>query len=88
MRTGFNADCSKIDIDGKGSLDSQTVVKSVQSSESFTYDDVRATLKECNVDASGRVELEDYVEVCLTCADLLIKPVGIKIKRREIARHL
>ena len=57
------AKCSKIDVDGKGYVDQPTTVKSVQSSENASYDDVRATLKECHVDASGRIEVEDYVEV-------------------------
>jgi len=34
-----------------------------KAGEGSSYDEVRATLRECNIDASGRVELEDYVEV-------------------------
>jgi plastin-1 len=53
----------KIDIDGKGYVDQPTVIGAVQKDEGQSYDQIRATLKECHIDASGRVELEDYVEV-------------------------
>lgn len=53
-----------IDLDDKGYVDKQTVVKAVQDAgENASYDQIRETLKECGVDASGRVELDDYVEV-------------------------
>lgn len=55
----------KIDVDDKGSVDQQTVIKACQSSgRGASYDEVRAALKDCNLDSTGRVELEDYVEVC------------------------
>jgi len=55
---------SKIDLDGKGYVDQATVIREVQKAgEGSNYDQIRATLRECNIDASGRVELEDYVEV-------------------------
>lgn len=54
----------QIDVDDKGHLDRQTVVKEVSEMEKASYDQVRETLKDVDVDASGRVELEDYVDVC------------------------
>jgi plastin-1 len=55
----------KIDIDGKGYVDQSTIISAVQKDgEGSSYDEIRATLKDCHIDASGRVELEDYVEVC------------------------
>ena len=58
---------SKIDLDGKGYVDQATVIRELQKAgEGSNYDQIRATLRECNIDASGRVELEDYVEVLLT----------------------
>ncbi len=39
------------------------VVKALESSEHSTYDEVRATVRECNIDASGKIEVEDYVEL-------------------------
>lgn len=52
-----------IDIEEKGSVDKQSLIKSVQESGEANYDQVRETLKEVNLDSSGRVELEDYVDV-------------------------
>ncbi|BFZ55560.1 fimbrin [Savitreella phatthalungensis] len=56
---GFN----KIDLDDKGSVDQQAVIKACQVSEKSSYDEIRAALKEVNLDSTGRVELEDYVEL-------------------------
>lgn len=54
----------KIDLDGKGYVDQSTIISAVQKAgEGSSYDEIRATLRECNIDASGRVELEDYVEL-------------------------
>ena len=45
-------------------MDQATIISAVQKDgEGSNYDQIRATLRECNIDASGRVELEDYVEV-------------------------
>lgn len=52
-----------IDIEEKGSVDKQSVVKAIQDSGEGSYDQVRETLKEVSLDASGRVELDDYVDV-------------------------
>ncbi|CCJ31256.1 unnamed protein product, partial [Pneumocystis jirovecii] len=57
---------SKLDIDGKGYVDKHTITKAVKYyDEQRSYDEVRATLRECHIDSSGRVELEDYIEVVL-----------------------
>ena len=54
----------KIDLEGKGYVEQATIISAVQKDgEGSNYDQIRATLRECNIDASGRVELEDYVEV-------------------------
>jgi plastin-1 len=46
-------------------VDQATIISAVQKDgEASNYDEIRATLKEVQLDASGRVELEDYVEVC------------------------
>lgn len=39
------------------------MIKACQSTEKSTYDQVRAALREVNLDSTGRVELEDYVEL-------------------------
>lgn len=53
----------QIDIEEKGSVARQDLVKAVQDSNEASYDQVRETLKEVELDSSGRVELEDYVDV-------------------------
>lgn len=53
----------QIDIEGKGSVAKQYIIKAVEDSKEATYDQARETLKEVNLDSSGRVELEDYVDV-------------------------
>ncbi|ODV91950.1 hypothetical protein CANCADRAFT_63363 [Tortispora caseinolytica NRRL Y-17796] len=53
----------QIDTDDKGWVDKQEAVKAVVETERSSYDAVRETLKDVAVDASGRVELEDYVEL-------------------------
>ncbi|WFD45602.1 fimbrin [Malassezia furfur] len=53
----------QMDVDGKGSLERQMVVKEVQDLEKASYDQVRATLKDVDLDASGRVEVEDYIDL-------------------------
>jgi plastin-1 len=53
----------QIDVDGKGAVQKQDVVKAVQDAGEASYDQARETLKEVNLDSSGRVELDDYVDV-------------------------
>lgn len=53
----------QIDIEGRGSVGKPEVIKAVQDQGEASYDQARETLKEVNLDSSGRVELEDYVEV-------------------------
>lgn len=52
----------QLDVDGKG-VAQQDIIKSLQNEA--TYDQVRETLKDVSLDASGRVEVEDYVDVRL-----------------------
>lgn len=53
----------QIDVDDKGSLDKATVITALQQSGTATYDQARETLKSTSVDASGKVELEDWVQL-------------------------
>lgn len=55
----------KLDVDDKGYIDEATAIKATQASERKPYDVVRQALKEVELDASRRVELEDYIGVCL-----------------------
>jgi plastin-1 len=54
--------CSAIQTDSPGRVDKASVLQSLQSSGE-SYDLARETLKKVSVDASGKVELEDWVEV-------------------------
>ncbi|WFD29234.1 fimbrin [Malassezia sp. CBS 17886] len=60
---GIMSKFQQMDIDDRKSLDRQVVLKEVQDDERASYDQVRETLKEVDLDASGRVELEDYVDL-------------------------
>jgi len=53
---------SAIDTNEPGRVDKSKVLRSIQSSGA-NYDLARETLKHVSVDASGKVELEDWVEV-------------------------
>ena len=53
---------STIDVDGTGQVDKSSVLQALQS-RGESYDRARETLKHVSVDASGKVELEDWVEV-------------------------
>lgn len=59
---------NQIDIDGTGRLPKSSVLTSLSSSSSsqqrYTYDQVREALKTVNLDSSGAVELDDFVDLC------------------------
>lgn len=59
-----NADyfLSGLHTDSPGRVDKSTVLHALQSSGK-SYDQVRETLKHVSLDSSGKVELEDWVEV-------------------------
>ncbi|EST08634.1 Calponin homology domain protein [Kalmanozyma brasiliensis GHG001] len=52
-----------LDVEEKGSIPKQDVIKAIQDAGDASYDQVRETLKEVDLDASGRVELDDYVDL-------------------------
>ncbi|GMM44425.1 fimbrin [Pichia kluyveri] len=56
-------DFRNIDIDENGWADKKEVIDSVSKSGKASYDEVREALKNVSVDASGHVELEDFVEL-------------------------
>lgn len=53
---------SAISTDSPGRVDKSAVLHALQNSGE-SYDQARETLKGVSVDASGKVELEDWVEV-------------------------
>ncbi|KAK5778759.1 hypothetical protein RI543_003682 [Arxiozyma heterogenica] len=64
-----------IDLDDKGWVQKQEALESVSQSGEATYDEARETLKRVNVDASGRVELDDYVELVAKLKENKSEPV-------------
>jgi len=57
------SDFSALNTNTPGRVDRSTVLRALESTGK-SYDLVRETLKHVSVDASGKVELEDWVEVC------------------------
>lgn len=64
-----------IDLDDKGWVQKQEALESISKSGEATYDEARETLKHVNVDASGRVELDDYVELVAKLKENKSEPV-------------
>lgn len=54
-----------MDVDSKGSITKQEAITALSSGPNHegTYDSVRTTLKEVQVDSSGQIELEDYIDL-------------------------
>ncbi|KAH8915379.1 hypothetical protein BT69DRAFT_1230173 [Atractiella rhizophila] len=52
-----------IDLEGTGRVTKQAVTQGVTSNGMATYDAVRETLKEVDLDSSGLLEVEDYVQL-------------------------
>jgi len=53
----------QIDVEDKGSVDKAQVISALQASGDADYDSARETLKSVNIDSSGRVEMEDWVQL-------------------------
>lgn len=56
-------DFRNIDLEEKGWAEKKDIINAVALKGGSTYDHVRETLKSVDVDASGHVELDDYVEL-------------------------
>lgn len=54
---------NRIETDTPGRVNQAHVLAAVQTSGDASYDEARETLKSVSVDASGKVELEDWVEL-------------------------
>ncbi len=54
---------NRIDNEDRGYLDEATAIKAAQDLEHKPYDEVRASLKQVELDSSRRVELDDFVDV-------------------------
>lgn len=58
-----NRVCSALETESPGSVSKSSAIAALQASGEGSYDQVREVLKGVSVDASGKVELEDWVEV-------------------------
>ncbi|KAK6197975.1 calponin homology domain-containing protein [Scheffersomyces amazonensis] len=56
-------DFRSIDLEDKGWAEKKDVINSISKKGQYTYDQAREELKNVDVDASGHVELEDYVQL-------------------------
>lgn len=52
-----------MDTEDKGKLDPANVLQAISSSNTASYDTAREALKRSNTDASGKVELEDWIQL-------------------------
>jgi hypothetical protein len=84
---------SSLHTDSPGRVDKSTVLQAIQSTGQ-SYDVARETLKRVSVDASGKVELEDWVEVglkrsttCLTDTEFAAAECQIAITRFHFAEN-
>lgn len=60
--SNLHTNASSISTDTPGRIDKTAVLQAIQATGQ-SYDVARETLKHVSVDASGKVELEDWVEV-------------------------
>ncbi|ODV63502.1 fimbrin ASCRUDRAFT_29239 [Ascoidea rubescens DSM 1968] len=67
----------QIDLDDKGWVEKQQVIESVSKNGDSSYDEVRQTLKQVSVDASGRVELDDFVELHAKLKEIKSAPKSV-----------
>lgn len=80
---GIIEDFRKIDLEDKGWVEKKDVINSVSQTGKYSYDETRETLKTVDVDASGHVELEDFVALILKlkengATDSHLSPTGIR----------
>lgn len=77
-----------IDADDTGRLQKQDVISALSKSGKGSYDEVRETLKQVNIDSSGQVELEDFCDLAVRLKELSVsqkkpalkpKPQGLKM---------
>ena len=79
---------SAIETDTPGRVPKTAVINALQASGDASYDRARETLKGVSVDASGKVELEDWVEVFIITLHSLCdaqRPFQLNVKLKEQA---
>ncbi|KAG0343416.1 hypothetical protein BG004_005335 [Podila humilis] len=54
----------RFDIDGRGQIDQKDLVKVIQDiGEGQSYDQIRATIKAVDINATGKVEVDEFLEI-------------------------
>ncbi|KAG0373050.1 hypothetical protein BGX24_012238 [Mortierella sp. AD032] len=54
----------RFDIDGRGQIDQKDLVKVIQEiGEGKSYDQIRATIKAVDINATGKVEVDEFLEI-------------------------
>ncbi|KAF9349504.1 hypothetical protein BGX26_012200 [Mortierella sp. AD094] len=54
----------RFDIDGRGQIDQKDLVKIIQEiGEGESYDQIRATIKTVDINATGKVEVDEFLEI-------------------------
>ncbi|KAG0356893.1 hypothetical protein BGZ54_000562 [Gamsiella multidivaricata] len=54
----------RFDIDGRGQIDQKDLVKVIQEiGEGQSYDQIRATIKTVDINATGKVEVDEFLEI-------------------------
>lgn len=86
-----------IDVNDTGRLQKQDVITALSKAGKGSYDEVRETLKQVNVDSSGQVELDDFCDLAVKLKDLSLnsskkpslkpKPQGLKMPSNLAHAH-
>ncbi|MBW0482802.1 hypothetical protein O181_022517 [Austropuccinia psidii MF-1] len=76
---GFVSKFREIDVDSTGSITKQAAITALSSGPNSegSYDFVRTTLKQVQVDSSGKIELEDYVDLVAKLRKGIHKQPGV-----------
>lgn len=64
----------KLDLEDQGHLEKLGVCQAIAQSGRASYDDVRETLKRVDIDSSGHVELDDFVDLCAKLKEQRLAP--------------
>lgn len=66
---GIIEDFRSIDLEEHGWVEKKDVINAISKKGEYTYDEARETLKTVDLDASGHVELDDYVALVAKLKD-------------------
>lgn len=82
----WSSSISRFDIDGRGQIDQKDLVKVIQDiGEGQSYDQIRSTIKAVDINATGKVEVDEFLEVNKAKSrDPLIRQQGTKKKTNRV----